>query len=443
MHIKHWINQNRVNSVTTAIEVNSIDLDTLFRYFAKFSTSLKIPIYYWNSGYESLQKMETDRQENIRLASGLEVNKTTEINYILKYFLQSDSVPQGIYLLDDLCNFEELKPEIIREREALIANLNRKYARQSVARQRVVGVPPIVATVEGGRVSRLQAALQPSVAPASRLSLRLCGTVEGAIADSSVYIVLLGEYLQFSSRLAACISTFKIPLPSRAEIETLVRAYFDQAEILDWNKLLTALQGLSCGEIELLLQKHSDTDANILVDRILEHKISRWRGIGLEFFAEPDVKSAGGNDLLQKYLHEVVGKLSESRAKQYNLRPPKGMLLMGPPGTGKSLCAKLAAKALGYPLLGLSWGNVLGAHNPDKALAQILEVADCLDNCVILADDFDKGFTGWSEGGASRRLSQRLLTWMQEHTSNALMIATVNRIQLLPSDTKSINVCDR
>ena len=94
---------------------------------------------------------------------------------------------------------------------------------------------------------------------------------------------------------------------------------------------------------------------------------------------------------------------------------------MGPPGTGKSLCAKLAAKALGYPLLGLSWGNVLGADNPDRALAQILEVADCLDNCVILADDFDKGFTGWTEGGASRRLSQRLLTWMQEHTSNALI----------------------
>ena len=109
---------------------------------------------------------------------------------------------------------------------------------------------------------------------------------------------------------------------------------------------------------------------------------------------------------------------------------------MGPPGTGKNLIAKLAAKALGYPLLGLSWGNVLGADNPDKALAQILEVADCLDNCVILADDFDKGFTGWSEGGASRRLSQRLLTWMQEHTSNALMIATVNRIQLLPSEIK-------
>jgi hypothetical protein len=301
--------------------------------------------------------------------------------------LQSDRIPSGIYLLDDLGNFEELNPQIIREREALIANLNRKYA----------------------------------------------------LDDRAVYIVLLGEYLQFGSRLAARIPTFKIPLPARGEVETLARTYLvgeALIEKLDWHKLVTALQGLPYGEIELILQTYCQIDADRLVKKILDHKISRWRGLGLEFFAEPDVKSAGGNDLLQKYLHEVIVKLNESGAKQYNLRPPKGMLLMGPPGTGKSLCAKLAASALGYPLLGLSWGNVLGADNPDKALAQILEVADCLDNCVILADDFDKGFTGWTEGGASRRLSQRLLTWMQEHTSNALMIATVNRIQLLPSEIK-------
>ena len=387
MHSKHWIKRIELNSTITAIEIKPIDIDILFRHFARFDNKSNIPVFYCNSGYENLQKVEIDRQENIKLSSILETKKTAEANYILKFLLQSDNVAEGIYLLDDLCDYEELPVDIIREREALIANLNRKYA----------------------------------------------------LSNRSVYIVLLGEYLQFGSRLAAQIPILKIPLPDRAEVETLVRTCFVREEITDrsaWQKLVTALQGLSRGEIELLLQKHSDADISSLVDKILEHKINCWRGIGLEFFAKPDVKSAGGNDLLQKYLHEVVVKLNESGAKQYNLRPPKGMLLMGPPGTGKSLCAKLAAKALGYPLLGLSWGNVLGSHNPDKALAQILEVADCLDNCVILADDFDKGFTGWSEGGASRRLSQRLLTWMQEHTSNALMIATVNRIQLLPSEIK-------
>ncbi len=387
MHLKYWLTQAKLNKIITAIEINPIDIELLFGYFDKFAKSLKIPLYYWNLGYESWQKVEIKEHQKAELTSDIKINGTVEPNFLLKFLLQSDEIPSGIYLLDDLCNFEELDVQIIREREALIANLERKYE----------------------------------------------------IADSSVYLVLLGEYLQFSSRLAARIPRFKIPLPDRAEVETLARTYLVGEELtkkLDWHKLVTALQGLPYGEIELLLPTHSQTNADLLIEKIIDHKINRWRGLGLEFFAEPDVETAGGNDLLQKYLHEVLVKLNESGARQYNLRPPKGMLLMGPPGTGKSLIAKLAAKALGYPLLGLSWGNILGADNPDRALAQILEVADCLDNCVILADDFDKGFTGWTEGGASRRLSQRLLTWMQEHTSNALMIATVNRIQLLPSEIK-------
>ena len=390
MHLKYWLKQANLNKVTTAIEINPIDLDTLFQYFARFAKELNIPLYYWNLGYEKLQKVELLEQKITKLTPELEISRRSEPNFILKFLLQSDSIPSGIYLLDDLCNFEELEPKIIREREALIANINRKYA---------------TSDCEASRRHRF------------------------------IYIVLLGEYLQFGSRLSASIPTFKMPLPDRASVETLAKTYLGE-KTLDWHKLVTALQGLPHGEIELLLPTYSQDDADSLVEKILNHKINRWRGLGLEFFASPDVQSAGGNDLLQKYLYEVVVKLNESGAKQYHLRPPKGMLLMGPPGTGKSLCVKLAAKALGYPLLGLSWGNVLGADNPDRALAQILEVADCLDNCVILADDFDKGFTGWTEGGASRRLSQRLLTWMQEHTSNALMIATVNRIQLLPSEIK-------
>ena len=76
--------------------------------------------------------------------------------------------------------------------------------------------------------------------------------------------MLLGEYLQFSSRLATSIPIFNIPLPDRAEVETLVRTCFAREEINRedrlGNKLVTALQGLSSGEIELLLKKHSDTD---------------------------------------------------------------------------------------------------------------------------------------------------------------------------------------
>jgi SpoVK/Ycf46/Vps4 family AAA+-type ATPase len=249
--------------------------------------------------------------------------------------------------------------------------------------------------------------------------------------------------IKFTNKLSAKVPVIRYSFPNEGEVQQIV-SEFCKSEGLTLKdntslyKLVVACGGLPRGEINLSLSTYSalTDDPKQLAESILQHKIEQLRGIGLEFIANPDVDSAGGNDLLQQFLYDRVVKLNEPGARKYRLRPPRGMLLMGPPGTGKSLCAKLAAKALGYSLLALSWGNVLGSDNPDRTLAQILEVADCLDRVILLADDFDKGFTGWSEGGASRRLSQRLLTWTVEHTSNVMMVATVNRIQLLPSEIK-------
>jgi predicted AAA+ superfamily ATPase len=297
----------------------------------------------------------------------------------------------AIYLLEDLCNFDEIGQLEQRRRESQIRNLLHKFAR----------------------------AEQPS------------------------YLILLGEYIQFSSKIAAEVPVLKYTLPDEFEVQSQVEKFCHLQQINANNraqiqKLVVACGGLPRGEIELALKIYGqlNPDLGTLSNCILKYKAKQLRGIGLEFISEPDVPNAGGLDLLQGFLYETVVKLNEPSAKKYNLRPPRGMLLMGPPGTGKSLCAKLTAKALGYSLLALSWGNVLGADNPDHTLAKILEIADCLDRCILLADDFDKGFTGWETGGVSRRLSQRLLTWMQEHTSNVMMVATVNRIQLLPSEIK-------
>ena len=160
MHLKYWLERAKLNTVITAIEINPIDIDTLFQYFDKFAWNLNIPLYYWNLGYEKLQKVKLLEDKTATLTPALEINREVEPNFLLKFLLQSDSIPSGIYLLDDLCNFEELEPEVIREREALITNLYRKYRS----------------------------------------------------SDRSIYIVLLGEYLQFGSRLADRIPTYKIPL---------------------------------------------------------------------------------------------------------------------------------------------------------------------------------------------------------------------------------------
>jgi ATP-dependent 26S proteasome regulatory subunit len=78
---------------------------------------------------------------------------------------------------------------------------------------------------------------------------------------------------------------------------------------------------------------------------LLEHKVSKLRGRGLEYIAQPDVPSAGGLDLLEKRL-ETITCLLQPKAKQYGLKFPTGMLLWGPPGTGKSLSAKLESRCV-------------------------------------------------------------------------------------------------
>jgi hypothetical protein len=372
--------------LVVALEAASVDRKFIFEFFLSSAQQREISCYYWNLGYDSFQQIRENPSENYQLCN-------TELilpNRDVLQFLLSQNNP-GIFLIDDWVNFEEINPLERRRRESQIQNL----------------------------IERLR------------------------IAEATCYVILLGTFIQFSEKLSAEVPVLKYPLPDAFAVQSMVNNFcsergleLERAESLQ--RLVVACQGLPKGEIDLALNTHSALANNVeqLAELILNYKVAQLRGLGLEFIAEPDVPSAGGLDLLQRFLYEKVVKLNEPSARKYNLRPPRGMLLLGPPGTGKTLSAKLAAKALGYSLLALSWGNVLGSDNPDKTLAKILEIADCLDRCILLGDDFDKGFTGWESGGVSRRLSQRLLTWMQEHTSHVMMIATVNRIKLLPSEIK-------
>lgn len=257
-------------------------------------------------------------------------------------------------------------------------------------------------------------------------------------SNSDRTLVLLAEEFNFSNKLRE-VPILKYSLPSVFEVETMVEKFCQSINLtgseIDFKRLTVACQGLPRGEIELILQRYSSYgELAQVAEAVLDYKVKSLKGLGLEFVSEPDVPNVAGLDLLQEYLYERVVKLNEASAVKYCLRPPRGMMLLGPPGTGKTLTAKMTAKAMGYTLLAMSLGNVMGSTNPDLNLRRILEVADAISQVVLLADDFDKGFTGWDSGGAARRLSQRLLTWMQEHTSNVLMLATCNRIKLLPAE---------
>lgn len=258
------------------------------------------------------------------------------------------------------------------------------------------------------------------------------------------YWVLLEPSIQVSMELQPYLPILEMPLPSRAQVQSIVlalcrrEARFEQIDQSQIVQLVRACQGLPLGEIELILVRSLVFVESVeqLVQLVSAHKISKLKGRGLEFISEPDVPGAGGLEVLEEELAQVVSLLDAS-AERLGLKFPKGMILWGPPGTGKSLSAKLAAKKMGVPLLAVDWGQILGTKQPDFTLRNILMLAEALSPTVLYFDDFDKGFSGWdsnADGGVSRRLSGKLLTWMQEHQFPIYMIATVNRLGMLPAE---------
>ncbi|HEY9852094.1 MAG TPA: AAA family ATPase [Leptolyngbyaceae cyanobacterium] len=383
--INDWPKLIAQGTPIVGLEYYSADRQQMLSTFAQFACHQSLNAYYWNSAYSTIQVIKYIDGHCILEPVNLKVEDD-----VLQFLLESDR--PGIFLLEDI--LESSSPCLPLYRVSQLANAFFQSEWRKVKQ----------------------------------------------------YWVLLSDYIQLPNKLQPLIPILKCSLPNSFEVADLVNKFCDRTNNLEYhneqlatkNQLIRACQGLPIAEISLVLERSLTLTSSVeeIAQLVLEHKISQLKNQGLEFIAKPDIPFAGGLDLLDTYLNDVV-KLLEPEAKKYNLKPPKGMLLWGPPGTGKSLSAKLTAKKLGYALLAMSWGNVLGSTNPDRALAKILETAEHLGGCVLFADDFDKGFAGWdsnADGGVARRLSQKLLTWMQEHTSDVLMLATVNRLGMLPPE---------
>ncbi|NEO99555.1 MAG: AAA family ATPase [Symploca sp. SIO2E9] len=386
--IEDWNSLAKADTPIVALEYYKADLIQIFSAFKQQAREQDLPLYYWNLGYSTIQKVELSQGKCRLYSTNLAVDSD-----VLEFLLASNE--PGIFLLDDLLNLDDANPVLQQRHEAQLSNT----------------------------------------------------FFQSQWSDVQQYWVLMGDYIQLSSKLQPLIPTLKCRLPSVAEVAEIVDELCDrhlglggtEDAKISRQRLVRACQGLPRGEICLVLSRYCALTASVsaLAELVLEYKIDKLQGEGLEFISEPDVPTAGGMDLIVAHVRNVA-KLMSPEAKAYSLTPPKGMLLLGPPGTGKSLTAKLTAKELGVPLLGVSWGNILSTKSPDKTLSKLLEIAGTI-NAVIFFDDFDKGFAGWkseADGGVSKRLAQKLLTWMQEHTSNTFVVATINRLEMIPSELR-------
>ncbi|GBE93675.1 ATP-binding protein [Nostoc cycadae] len=257
--------------------------------------------------------------------------------------------------------------------------------------------------------------------------------------NSDKTTILLGANAEIASEIAAEIPLWSQELPDTQEIIAslissnlfpLIYTEQDYLEIANASAGLYIADIISC--ITDIRKNHELGNSSEIAKLLLAKKIQLLNRLyDIEFLPPPKVE-LGGLELMQQSFKKFK-RLLTPRAKQYNLRVPKGIMLVGPPGTGKSHSAKACSQNMGIPLIMVDWGNFRSFGNQaEMKLKRLLRLADRLNQVILYFDDFDKGFAG--DDDLAKRLAGQLLTWMQERTSDVLVIASVNRMEWLPPE---------
>ncbi|MBD1930073.1 ATP-binding protein [Trichocoleus sp. FACHB-90] len=289
---------------------------------------------------------------------------------------------------------------------------------------------------------------------AQKLSSQLVNIFyEFKVSYKQKYLLLLGtDGVELAAGLAGIIPEVWKPLPTLKELNCFLSRFLPTlAQLSAWNtefdidSLSVAASGLTFEEIKIGLRlgvNRNDGNETLLKQFLLDYKVERLRGYGLEFIGKPNVPDFGGLDRLKEALKEVKSDYSP-KARESNIPLPKGWLLVGPPGTGKTLAAKVSARELGFPLISVDVGAV-----SSEGAAYLKRLIDRVEACapaVVYFDEFDKLFAASSNTGedaSSRALLGLLLTWLQEKQSITFVVATLNRLKALPPELTRVGRFD-
>ena len=263
-------------------------------------------------------------------------------------------------------------------------------------------------------------------------------------------IILTSHALELPEELKEEVTVIDFPLPNVQEIDSLISHVVEKPQQLQVSglareQLVKACQGLSRARIGRVLAKALAAKQQINesdIDGVLEEKQQAIRQTGiLEFFTSREsLKSVGGLENLKQWVKMRQDAFTDE-ARRYGIPNPKGVLLVGIQGTGKSLSAKTIASEWRLPLLRLDTGRLFGGivGESESRVRQMIQLAEAIAPCVLWIDEIDKAFGniisgGDGDSGTSRRVFGSLITWMQEKTSPVFIVATANNVRILPAE---------
>ncbi|MEQ9358492.1 AAA family ATPase [Coleofasciculus chthonoplastes] len=260
-------------------------------------------------------------------------------------------------------------------------------------------------------------------------------------------LVIVTPQVAIPPDLTEVLTVQEFPLPDvgeiKAEISRLVAATSQSLSDKVLDELVRSCQGLSLERIRRVLARAIAVRGQIQpddVEMVLEEKRQSIRQTQiLDYYPTSErISDIGGLDNLKDWLLRRGGAFTE-RARQYGLPHPRGLLLVGIQGTGKSLTAKAIAHHWHLPLLRLDVGRLFGGlvGESESRTRQMIQLAEALAPCILWIDEIDKAFAGVEskgDSGTASRVFGTFINWLAEKKSPVFVVATANNIQALPPE---------
>ena len=266
--------------------------------------------------------------------------------------------------------------------------------------------------------------------------------------NNNTHAIILSSIYRLPAELEKYITVLQIPLPKRNELGEVLDIVAKQSKVeLKTNlrnRLIDAALGMTSMEADLAyclasVKDGFDEKSPFTVSSEKE-QIIRKSGI-LDYFPKNEsLKDVGGMDKLKEWLNKRQ-LAYDKEARDWGLKEPKGLLLLGVPGCGKSLIAKSIASSWNMPLLRLDVGKVFQGivGSSEDNIRKAIATAEAVAPCVLWIDEIEKGLSGVqssgaTDGGVTSRIFSTILTWMQEKTAPVFVVATANNINQLPPE---------
>jgi adenylate kinase family enzyme len=275
------------------------------------------------------------------------------------------------------------------------------------------------------------------------------------LKNSFKTVILVSSALEIPTELEKEVTVLNFPLPTREDLAALLDRILDEVKQIKQvsieldeagrERLLQAALGLTLSEAENVFAKIIVKDQRLSADDVGEvfaqkQQIIRKSGL-LEYYpASESFSEVGGLAMLKQWLNKrSVAFSDEGRA--FGLPAPKGMLLLGVQGCGKSLCAKAVADLWQLPLLRFDMGRMFGSlvGSSEENVRRAISVAESVAPAVLWVDEIDKAFagsqsSGGTDGGTGARVFGTFLTWLSEKDAAVFVVATANDISQLPPE---------